>query len=448
MNLDIMGQMPVNIYTQICLVFPLADSSSDSTIVATLRAGLEKVSKNFPWVAGQVVRDGVTAGNTGHATINVYKDIPQLVVKDFRDNPAAPTLDALRRGNYPMALLDESLVAPRNTVPSGSEPEECPVLLVQATFITGGLLLTFVAHHCAMDFIGQAVVMELLSKACRDEPFTTEELRIGNIDRGDIVPLLEGYHPGPEVAHQLVKPVLAPTMSTEILAPPPPAKCVWANFNFSAEALEALKKRGNKHLHGGFVSTDDALSALIWQSVTKARIPRFRESHPSNVKFARAVDTRSVLGIPTTYTGWMQNMTYHHYPPHRLAKERIGTVASELRAALEPKELRFRAQASATVLANTADKTKFSVTASLDPANDIMLSSWSKVDCYSRMDFNLGLGKPLAARRPRFVPVESLIYLGPKAPDGAVVASICLQEEDMGRLSADEEFAKYATFVG
>ena len=76
-----------------------------------------------------------------------------------------------------------------------------------------------------------------------------------------------------------------------------------------------------------------------------------------------------------------------------------------------------------------------------------MLSSWAKLDCYE-LDFNLGLGKPDSVRRPQFVPVESLIYLMPKRLDGEIAVGICLRNEDMERLRADEEFAKYGRYIG
>ncbi len=104
----------------------------------------------------------------------------------------------------------------------------------------------------------------------------------------------------------------------------------------------------------GFVSTDDSLTALIWQAVTRARIPRFQESHPSNVKFARAVDSRRILGIPAKYPGWVQHMTHHHYPPYKLVEAPLGVIVANFRAALEPAELSFRSRALATLYsANT-----------------------------------------------------------------------------------------------
>ena len=40
------------------------------------------------------------------------------------------------------------------------------------------------------------------------------------------------------------------------------------------------------------------------------------------------------------------------------------------------------------------------------------------------------------------------MYLMPKAPDGEIVAAICLRDEDMERLRVDEGFTKYARFIG
>jgi hypothetical protein len=57
-----------------------------------------------------------------------------------------------------------------------------------------------------------------------------------------------------------------------------------------------------------------------------------------------------------------------------------------------------------------------------------MLSSWAKVNCYE-LDFNLGLGTPECVRRPRFLRVEALMYLLPKALDGEIALVVCLRGE-------------------
>ena len=149
------------------------------------------------------------------------------------------------------------------------------------------------------------------------------------------------------------------------------------------------------------------------------------------------------------YTGLVQNMTYHTYTLQELIEEPLGGVASQLRSALDPKtsSLGYNTRALATVLHRTSDKNIVDFTATLDLSADIMLSSWAKLDCYE-LDFNLGLGKPEAVRRPQFEPVESLVYLMPRTLDGEIAVAICLRDEDMERLRADEEFAKYGRHIG
>jgi hypothetical protein len=107
-------------------------------------------------------------------------------------------------------MLDESDIAAQNTlaVIHGGQSvleEVIPVFLVQANFITGGLLLTFSAQHGSMDMAGQVQVIHLLAKACRNEPFTISELSIGNMDRKNIIPLFDDYTQDPGVNHALTR---------------------------------------------------------------------------------------------------------------------------------------------------------------------------------------------------------------------------------------------------
>lgn len=436
-DIDILGiGMPLKLYTQICLCFPLADASSHPTIINTLTNGLERLSASFPWLSGQVVNEG-----SGIFKIRPLERIPRLVVQDLRHDPSIPTMDALRRANFPFSMLDESIVAPCKTLSGSSDDsasDSAPIFLVQANFITGGLLLTVVGQHQSMDMIGQGQIIHLLSKACCNEEFTNEELSAGNMARRNLIPLLDdSYKPGPELARQIGKPPNG--------HPAPPPKCSWTYFIFDHTSLIALKSLATQTmiLPSGYISTDDALSAFIWQSVIRARLHRLDPTAEST--FGRAVDVRRYLGIPPKYPGVVTNMTYHTYTLQKLVEEPLGSIASQFRSAVDPKtsNLAYNTRALATVQNRPPDQSIVSVTATIDPSTDIMVSSWAKVDCY-QLGFNFGLGKPEAIRRPQFDPVESLIYLMPRTPDGEIAVAICLRDEDMERLRADEEFAKFA----
>ena len=444
-RLDFLGQLPLlKIYTQISLCFPVPDESSRPAIINTLTKGLERLTAGFPWVAGQVVNSGSNEGNPDILKITALDPLPRLVVKDLRDDPSMPTMSALRQANFPFRMLDENVIAPRNTLPGGPNEEKSPVFLLQANFLTGGLVLTIVGAHPAMDMTGQGQLIDLLSKACRGEEFTSEELKFGNLPRHDLVPLLDDdYTPGPEVEHQIVKPATSDPPSTTA----PPANCSWKYFTFPAASLTAIKSLAAESTTlppGGFISTDDALSAFIWQSIIRARLPRLDPI--ATTTLCRAVDVRHAFNLPDTYAGLMQNINYHPYTIADLVSLPLGVVASGLRLALDPAQLAYRTRALATVLTRSADKSIVSFAAKVDSSTDLMMSSWSKLDCYE-LDFGLGLGKPECVRRPQFTPYECLSYLMPKRRDGEVTYGVSLRDEDMERLRGDEEFKKFATFI-
>lgn len=186
----------------------------------------------------------------------------------------------------------------------------------------------------------------------------------------------------------------------------------------------------------------------MWQSITRARLARLNPTTTST--FARAVDVRPYLHIPPTYPGMMQNMTYHTYTLQNLLSAPLGAIASHLRSAVDPRtsHLAHITRALATILTRATDKSAISLTATLDLSVDIILSSWAKLGYCYELDFNLGLGKPDAVLRPQFPPVESLIYLMPRMPDGEIAVAVCLRDEDMERLRADEEVGKYGRYTG
>ncbi|KAL7947786.1 transferase family domain-containing protein [Trichoderma barbatum] len=453
--LDIFGQQPrLNIHTQICLCFEMPNDVAQSTIVSTLTSGLERLAAGFPWVAGQVVVEGSGVGSSGVFKIKELQDIPYMAVKDLRADASAPTMMELKQTNFPMSMLHESVIAPRNTFPTADtikgHDSGSPVFLIQANFIVGGLVLTFLGQHQSMDIMGQGQIMHLLSKACHGESFTSDELLSGNLQRQTVVPLLDHYERGPELARHLATTATGTSRSGhDHRGEAEPTRSLWASFTFDPTSLAALKSTAIKTLPSvsSYVSTDDALSAFIWQSIMRARAHRL----PPDVDttFARAVDVRSYLDVPATYTGIVQNMTYTTCTLQELVSLPLGEIASRLRAALEPNTtiLPFHTRALATYLHSQADKSHVSPASSLDFSVDVIVSSWAKTNSYG-LDFNLRLGKPEAVRRPWFTPLQSFVYFMPRKGDGEIALAVCLGGEDMERLKADKQFTTYARHDG
>lgn len=159
------------------------------------------------------------------------------------------------------------------------------------------------------------------------------------------------------------------------------------------------------------------------------------------IKFARAVDVLRYLNIPGIYPGLIHNKTYHESMFRKLVDEPLGSIALGLHSAVDPRTstLSHDTRSVVTSLERSPDKSIVSIGRALDLTKDFMLSSWTKVNCYE-LDFNIELRKPDAV-------IGSLAFSMPKTLDGEIALAICLRDEDMERLRADEEFLKYGKYI-
>jgi hypothetical protein len=466
-----MGAQPAlfKLYTQLAFVFPLPHEVAQSKITSTLSAGLKSLSAAFPWVAGQV--QNVNPDSTAPPTYRIrpFEPTPRLHVKDYTEDESIPTLEDMVHAGFPMSMMNEKTWAPCATLgslgfdpskPSGNADDPAPVLLLQISFIRGGMVLCINMQHNVGDMLGQASVIEWLSKACRGEDFTEEELRIGNMDRPGTVQHIEedGWRPGAELDNQLfpteppAETAAAPDPAVPEQKPTPP-ECSWIYFDFSAISLSGLRKEADAtlpHDYAGYISTDDALSAFIFQRVLRARHPRLASDSNRNVTFARAVDARRYLGVSPKYPGVLQNMAYTSYPLLALLDTPLGHVAAAMRRQVDPKtcDIAYRTRSLTTFISQSPENaSKSSFTATLKTDADIMLSSWTKVPAY-QYNFGQNFGTPTVVRRPGFMPVESLMYLMPKDAQGGVAAAICLRAEDLQRLQEDQVWQSFARCLG
>ena len=446
--LDLFGQTPksIRLYTQLCFCFSLADTSPSSNFetINFLRAGLERLSAGFPWIAGQALYDGDVF------RIRPLEKTPILVVRDLRDE--LPSIEKFEEAGFPFSMLEEGLLSQCDTFTENSN-KPAPVLALQANFITGGLLLVFSALHQVMDIAGEGQVIHLFSKACRVESFTSEELRTGHLPRRNIIPLLDEHTLKPDPPSQHNAPS-APAITDASRAPTPTPtispKSTWAYIIFSPASLNTLKSLAAETVPSGrFISTDDALSAFLWQAVTRARLPRLDPTLEST--FARQVNVRKHVGIPTGYTGNVVHTISTTCTIRELIEEPLGVIASRLRASLLPQQdiaYIFRAEATAQARQIAAMRGVPSNAPKQEvPSTSMKMSSWAKERCYE-FDFGGVIGRPMAVRRTRFEAWEGLAYFMPKREDGEIAAAVCLRGEDLERVRADEAVRRWGRFVG
>ncbi|RFU81185.1 trichothecene 3-o-acetyltransferase [Trichoderma arundinaceum] len=443
---DVPGQlMFLKTYTHIVLGFPIADGVSDDAVAGDIQAAAGKLTDAFPWLTGHVVREGAGPGNSGVAKIAPYppgaRPTSVVVVKDRRS--LCPSLQSIVDAGAPMSMLDGELLSSRDAMPISYDEsiEPAPVISIQANFIEGGVLIAFAAQHNILDMNGMAQAIRLFAKAYRGEQFTQYEIEQGNRDRRNIVRLLGPDEPKTDLTRFTVPPGGAEH-------PEPPSDVKWAYFNFSGQKLAELKKTASTS--GSWISTDDALSALVCQRITSARLQRLGAGPPgTTVGFCRAINGRRYLEtpLPREYMGHMVYCTERVLPVNDAAVTvDLPALAANFREDIN--NLRPAAiHTFVTAVAESEDKGAITYGALLDYSKyDIIYSSWTGLGLYQET-FG-ALGKPLIAKREKFKPMESLIYLMPKTNTGDIDVALCLREEDIGRLKADETFMKYAKYIG
>lgn len=463
--LDLLGQQErINrIYTQIIFGFPVPDDSekTHSEIIETVAQSLYRLGAAFPWTAGQVVRgeDDVFRIKSSSPDPSNRRPHPHFEVKDLRDYPAGQRWDELLEKEFPFSMLDENVIAPCKTfVEPGAE---LPVLLVQANFVQGGLLLTINAQHGSMDMGGQAQVIALLAKALRGEVFSRDEVEGGNVRRTGWIPPLEDKRRSLLGAQEKES---SPKCDQSHQEPVPAGLewLQWAYLAFPWDSLTQIKTLALEHTPKSlYVSQDDALTAFLWQAIIRAHESRRPQEPgappPTTTTLTRNVNARTHFGLPSTYPGLLTTATSHTSPagallvPTPLNQRPLGAVATELRAALQDAEaLRRRLRAQATAVPRGGCGGRGTARAGPGgPALDVKVSSWAR-EGLCGLDFGRLLGRPEAVRRPRFQEGarEGLVYFLPRTRAGEIVVGVCLVREDMQCLEADREVKRWARWIG
>lgn len=446
-SLDVFAQNEsINrLYTPLTFAFPYdfynKPWEEGNSRVEILKSGFKKLASSFPWIAGSVVhQDSTFMIDTARRTMN-----PSALHTMHADEDWPYNWDDVHRTGFPFSVLDERRLAQKGTRITEADLEHgLPVFPIQINVVPGGILLTFQAQHGAMDMTGLIQMIRLLAAACQGESFAPEEVRIGNMSRVDLIPLLSDAEY--QEARRDTKSRSSKANSTQPASSPSVAgQLTWSYFRFEASTLAELKSEANQSvLSGAFVSTDDVLSALVWQAITRARLEGSRFPNHMNTALSRNVDVRKALDIPPTYPGLMVRSADHTCLVKALLVKSLGSIALELRSCLDPATLKQSARLAATQISRGDPSASHGAS---NPALDVRLSSWAKEQCY---DLDFGFGKPVAVRRPAFTEGarEGLVYFLPKESNGDILVGICLGKQDMDRLRALDVMKSYAHYVG
>ena len=446
------GQLPfLRAYTLMMPCFSLPNGVERSNIVGTLTHAGRTLTSSFPWLGGQVVRKAPAIGsegtNSGVYGIQPWSHPGGSIVTFKYISDEFPTYGQIHAADAPASLLDGHTLAPMKGVPdhyTDSTPQ--PVLIIQANFIEGGLLLCFAGMHMAMDGNGLGQVIRLFAKACRGEELTASELQDGNLATGDIVPNLAPDHHSlrhPEL-RRVIKSDKARLHDATVEAG---KELFWTYFRISGPNLIRLKEEASKEaaMKSEWVTTDDAVCSLLWKTITTARSSGFSPS--TTITFLRAIDGRACLTPPVSvgYIGNLVAGAFTELPLECVTDSlSLSDIALTIRKATRSIDDDY-IRSLAVLIRGEPDRSTILFDVERKEI-DFVIASWAKLPVFETFGDILGL--PEHFRRPTLTPSEGFAYLMPRDHAGNLYLTLSLTEGDLTRMKKDAVWTSYAEWIG
>jgi hypothetical protein len=437
-------------YTIVTLGFPLENESQHAPVISTLERAAHESIQAYPWLAGQVIHEGLGDGNSGMYRIVGYKPHDAksrfVHVKDCTD--LCPSYSELVKARAPASMLDGGIISTTyGFVNSYPRHVGMPVCIMQANFIKHGLLLTISTSHCVMDANGNDQFIRQFSSLCRGEKLSEDYIHWGNADQTTIVPPLK---PGQE---PLAMPLLrGPSQldAKEAPWPPPPSEGTWRSFRLPRANIAALKTEAAKLCSPDsdikYISSNDAVSAFIWMRTVAARSAWLPKD--TKTTLIRAVNGRPKLDTPIHegYMGHAVLCSFTTVPVEEALKESLSAAAVKVRRAIGQID-DHAVRSMFHTIEKEKDKTTINYGASMNPAADIMITSWVAQKLY-HLSFGDILKQPGFVRRPKLPDAQSLCYLMPLSKEGDIYIIISLPDRDFEALQADSKWQEFAEFLG
>lgn len=496
---------PLN-YVRIVFPLPLKPGVDYKAVFNDLHEALHKTFVQEPWASGKVFRssaavDDVTPGwRPGQLEMRFHPsyspDAPrpyQLRYHELVDTDW--TYADLRDSGFPSVVFPEKeeeflLDAPRlgDVDNAGAE-----IFLAQANFLPGGLLLAMTVCHAAMDGSGMIALMQMWAENFRElrgryagnriapSRFTPADRDRTIADRfwerenseGGVVPsncnspddpwlrglvCLDSNHPGEKDVSSNGK-----NSNGSVQPPRQPSRVMLNRVMFLSKLdLAALQKECAAEASSSLLSLSDAICALLWRGVMRARaaaaLARSTPLVDETSVIEAPVDVRSVFppDFPPNYLGncWLVNTGRMPLAELIAPATPLGRIAQAVRQGAA----RLDAQAvhDAYGLLRTApnlSRVQGRFVERLD-SSDFLVSNMitfpiREINFGDRYFGKGGVPQSMRVLHAQYADGVRLGHVLPRnANHGGVELSVNLFDDEMAFLDADDQFNRYAVAIG
>lgn len=458
------------IYSRRILCFEVSKTSSHERALDCLHRGLQSLVDGTAELGGQIVvlsvGDKANSQRVPWRGIQPYKGIT-FVVKDLKTE--FPSYGELESKGFPItAFKDEKLVP----VPVTIQPEPEPEMIVQASLIEGGLLLTVCLRHNLTDGNGMNAIMIALGEQCKlaAEVSGPLEPRVMKMDRKVMLELTGSKnnlsdHPayghregtftphvsapetnGTDESHKEDASAVPESNEKAASLPNSPPNAVHM-YRISSAAASDLKTYAGAHAR---ISTHDAIAALMWRTLTLARYKTGRLSADKTSTYTFPHNARRHVGLPKDWVGNCCYFVSASLPVSKILEpDSLPVMAAEIRAGLSAVNGDVVGGLMELRKPCTYDITWWPLLEANEPWI-LMMTSLYHSELYG-VDFGESLGKVKyfgVSDEGIMGGFRSVGFVGAKVEGGGCDVSLGLDKEEEAFVNEDKIWAKFVQEVG
>ncbi|KAI3850941.1 hypothetical protein MKX03_007364 [Papaver bracteatum] len=306
-----------------------------------------------------------------------------------------------------------------------------PLLSVQVTELVDGYFIGCSANHSVVDGTSFWHFFNAWAETCRaKENYDESKSRPAILDRWFLKEQQDEVGNDERDTNSIIN--LPFSDPDEFISRCPPPPLVEGIFHISFQSMTQLKRQANNECQTDNISRFQALTALIWRSLTRAR-----GLHPEQeTSCTIGINDRTRLKPPLSknYFGCYLHLEVVKRKAGDLLSQNLGSTALILHEVIS-------ARTDENIGSWLSDWKREPKITNLGPCYDnfrMQVGGSSRFDPYG-CDF--GWGKPLAVRSGWPYRFNGNVWLNPgQVGGGSVDLEICLPPEAMSALESDKEF--------
>ncbi|KAK1659592.1 transferase family-domain-containing protein [Colletotrichum godetiae] len=438
--------------------FKLSEDYQPEAIADILRRSLLATKQRLPTLACEAVPDpDARQANAIKLQRITDNEIEPVIINDLRHSETFTiSFKELEVKHFPVSSFPAEVFTRCPIWPAPGQ--RIPITIVQANFIRGGLILNWNLFH----LVGDGQTFYNWIRVWAEETRRAQGLAISDPVRYDDCiymdrQIAQGF---PQILPKGMAGRLEDHSEYTIVTDPATqlAKIATTDghigqvFYLSQESLRRLKEDAQPRTgDGSYVSTNDALSALIWRSIMAAQFDLAQLDGSENSVFNIAIDGRGrsrPLIHPEAMGSFLGFIQVELPIREILEADNLATLSLLIRKAVIAMDEKFAGSFINDVIQLVNDQDDLGAlipTSFLDvPGRNCAQTSWEKFKMYDLNWGNALGGKIAAIRSPSCGILNGMQIMYPQHPDGGREMLVGIYESCLDKLCNDPTWARYA----